>query len=384
MAKKKFIKKKVAVAPKKMKRNIVRRTNKKGNAYFYNRRQGKIVSRDSFKKESKRIAKKKEALKKIVLKVKAKVPRKGTKKYKIWRKRYSHLRKCSKVRSIVYELYPDLFPTYSSTAAFCKFFLKRKERATLKNIDAAVKEFTQTLAKPNIPDTYFKPNWYWFDIDFNMDQLRSYVVDNFIANLYVRTQLSENSPFLINEYTYDTTFKAYVDWRNSLQDRSGADRDYTELWVSLEFNAKKTRWEIFIQEEDNPYFGPYTEKIPLDVLVKEEPVEEKGPIIAKGGEGEVKKNKKQTPRKKKKAEPKEIAKPTVAEIKERIENLELKRDAINRSINQLGIEMRTYKDMGEQELFTQVLDQIKEMRKAIEAINKEIISIKTKENGGRI
>lgn len=384
MAKKKPIKKKSVPAPKKIKRNIVRRTNKKGNAYFYNRRQGKIVSRKKWKQESKRIVKRKEAQKIVErAKVKRRPPRKGTKKYKKWRKRYRHLRKCSKVRAIVYRLYPDIFPTYASTSAFCSFFLKKNLRATLKNIDEAVKEFAQTIAKPDIRVDLLGP-WFWFEADFGMQELHDYIVQNFISNLWVRSQLSSMPAFLINEYTYDGTFKEYVDWKNAHQDSNRDEgRDYTELLISLHFNPRKTRWEIFIEEEDEPGGEPYTLKIPYDVLVKEEPKELEGPIVARGGEEKVeKKQRKGKTKKVQQIEKKKLTRRERNQIENEISTLQAVRTYINENKKTLTKQIVKHKKAGKEELYTEALSRLKKIRKEIDLINKKIIGLKTIEKRG--
>lgn len=396
MAKRKPIKKKSKAPQKRVFHTVVRRYDKNDNPYFYNKKKGKITSRKLWREERKKAKKKyaqavkrKVAPQKQVVKPVKKlrpspIPRKGTVNYKKWLKRYRHLRKCSKARAIAYDLYPEIFPTYASTAAFCSFFLKKKVRLTLNNIDEAVKEYAKTIAKPDIPERLLQP-WFWFEADFRSDELRQYVVENLINNLWIRSQLSSMPAFLINEYTYDSTFKEYVDWKNAQQDPNrDQGRDYTELLVSLHFNDKKARWEIFVQEEDNPGGENYVPKIPYDILIKEEPKEIEGPIVAKGGP-EKPKTKKRVKRKAKKQKVKtETQKSRLSkqEMNERVENLVTIRNTLNQSITQLGQEMRTYRETDQQELLSQVTTQIKEVRKQIDEINRQIVNLKTMEKGG--
>lgn len=335
------------------------------------------------KKRSRQLPKKRRSQKpktRYSKKLHIRVPRKGTKAYKKWLKKHKHLRKCSKARSLAYKLYPELFPTYASTAAFCSYFLKQNKRLTLDNLEDAIKSFSQTIQRPDIPDYYFTP-WFWFEADFRMDELRDYVVTNGIPNLWARSQLFSISPILINEYTYDSTLKAYVDWKNSMQDaaREG-NRDYTELWISLHYNVRKGRWEIFIEEEDNPGTSGYVPKVPYDVLIKEEGKESTGPIVAKGGEEKPKAKGK--PKPKPKTTPPAAA--TAKEIKKEIDTLQQKRDAIYESIDLLIKEMIQYKNLGEQDLYAETRDRLKELRKEIDSVNRQIVGLKTREQGGKI
>lgn len=379
MAKKKVKPKKRTIKP--IKKVSAKRTKPRG---IKPKKKGNI--RASAKKT--RSTKQKKTQRRYSKKLRILVPRKGTKKYKRWLKRYRHLRKCSKARALAFRLYPELFPTYASTAAFCKYFLKQKKRLTLANFDEAIKQFTQTIAKPDIPE-YYLANWFWFEMDFRVDELRDYVVTNLIPNLWVRSQLSSIPAFLINEYTYDSTFKAYVDYKNAQQD-AGRDtgRDYTELWVSLQFNPRKMRWEFFIEEEDNPGGEQYTPKTPYDTLIKEEGAEEKGPIVARGGEEKTpvakgKKKTKATGTRHNQLPPK-ATKPSPKNLKQEIENLQQKRTAIYESIDLMVKEMIQYKNLGEQDLYAQTRDRLKELRKEIDNINRTIVNLKTKQEGGKI
>lgn len=346
------------------------------------RKQKKVKKKRVVKKAKKQVVRKQP---KTLKRRKTTRPRRGTKKYKRWLKKYRHLRKCSRARALAYRLRPDLFPTYHATGAFCSFFLKKKVRLTKKSIEENLLEWIETLNKPDIPDYYFS-TLFWFEIDFRMDELRDYVISKGIPNLWVRSQLSSVSPFLIDDYTYDTTFKAYVDWRNALQEGTrDANRDYTELWVSLHFNPRKMRWEILVEEQDEPNISPYVPKLPFNDLVKEDFIEsEEGPIIARGGEEKVSKKKGKKAKEKEAVKPKRKKKLSPKEIEDQIKILEQKRDALYTSVDLLVKEMINYRKLNETELYTQAKEDVKELRHEIDTINKQIVNMKTMEKGGVI
>lgn len=163
------------------------------------------------------------------------------------KKSYNGFRRWNKIRSNLWKWEKDSFTTYAETAKVASAIYQANDKKYIRSKKELHDLLQKVTKKPQKPkpqiSSHFLGTFMFYELDETIASIRD---DGYRGE--IRSDLSLIPAFLILNYSYNDTFKDFVDFHNNHQPpyKSG---DAPSIIIDLFYDEEKEEWYLGVEEE---------------------------------------------------------------------------------------------------------------------------------------